>query len=83
MAYTKVQSGWILEAHCLLPRMESDLDFRVEAERSLKEVAFAVLEGELSHNLVSSSSCAYINLTTKEGKRMTIRVGMRGFEVRS
>lgn len=63
--------------------MEPILDFRVEAEKSLKEVAYAIQEGELSQCLASSSSCAYINLTTKEGKKLTIRLSMRGFEVGS
>ena len=62
-------------------KMECRLDFRVEAELSLKEVAYTIQEGELSHGLASSSSCAYINLTTKEGKKLTVRLSMRGFEV--
>ena len=62
-------------------RMEAGLDFRVEAEQSVKEVAYAIGEGGLSKSLESKTTCAYINLTTVEGRRFTVRLSQRGFEV--
>lgn len=60
--------------------MES-LDFRVEAKMSVEEIAYAVREACLSEKLESVSTCAYINLTTKEDNKFTIRLSPRGFEV--
>lgn len=53
----------------------------VEAEQSIQEVSYALDAGVLSKTLPSTPSCAYINLTTKESKEMTVRLSLRGFEV--
>ncbi len=60
---------------------ESVVDLMVEAEQSLREVSYALSVGVLSKSLPSSPSCAYMNLTTKESKAMTVRLSLRGFEV--
>ena len=60
---------------------ESVVNMTVEAEQSLREVSYALSVGTLSKILPSSPSCAYINLTTKEGREMTVRLSLRGFEV--
>lgn len=61
---------------------EQIVNFIDEAEQSLKEVAYAITEGILSDQLPSTPSCAYFNLTTREDEKMTVRLTMRGFEVR-
>ena len=60
---------------------EKVVDLMVEAEQSLQEVSYALSAGLLSKSLPSTPTCAYINLTTKEGKEMTVRLSLRGFEV--
>lgn len=62
---------------------EALMDFTCEAQAVLKEVSYAIAEGILSQKLESSNTCAHINLTTKEGKEMTVRLSGRGFEVTS
>ena len=61
---------------------EPVVNFIAEAEQSLKEVAYAITEGVLCQELPSTPSCVYFNLTTKENEKMTVRLSMRGFEVR-
>lgn len=65
----------------VITKTMEELDFRVEAEAALKEVAYTIREGGLSIALESKTTCAYINLTTVEGKKFTIRLSRRGFEV--
>ena len=57
------------------------IDFVQEAQQNLQEVSYAIKEGFMSKSLLSSASCAYFNLTTKEDQKMTIRLSMRGYEV--
>ena len=63
------------------PDEEEIINFTHEAQRSLEEVAYAIREGTLSQCLSSSGNCAYINITTKEDKKVTVRLSTRGFEV--
>ena len=66
----------------LAAKMDSGtVDFVVEVEQSLKEVAYAIEVGTLSGSLPSDPNCAYFNLTTKEKREMTVRLTLRGFEV--
>ena len=58
-----------------------EFDLRVEAVECLKEVEFAITGGCLSRKLESTSACAYLNLTTKEDSKFTVRLTQRGFEV--
>ena len=57
------------------------VNFITEAKQILVEVSYAVQEGLLSPGLSSSPGCAYFNLTTREGKQLTVRLSMKGFEV--
>lgn len=57
------------------------VNFITEAKQNLQEVSYAIQEGLLSSELPSSPECAYINLTTREGKQLTVRLSMKGFEV--
>lgn len=60
---------------------ETLVDFACEAELVLQEVSYAIAEGALSQKLQSTVTCAYINLTTKEKREVTVRLCCRGFEV--
>ena len=61
---------------------EQRIDFTHEAQQCLDEVAYAITEGVLCQKLPCDASCAHMNLTTKESREMTIRLSMRGFEVK-
>lgn len=60
---------------------ELPIDFANEAKQVLNEVSYAIAEGAVSRKLQSTAMCAYINLTTKEEKAVTVRLCGRGFEV--
>ena len=60
---------------------ERVVNFTVEAQQSLKEVLYAIEEGRISSSLTSSGEVAYLNLTTREGNKFTVRLCMRGFQV--
>ncbi len=53
----------------------------MEAQQILQEVSYAIKEGALSNNLPSSPCCVYINFTTMEDRKITVRLSSRGFEV--
>ena len=57
------------------------IDFISEAQASLGEVSFALKRGELSESLPCSSQCAFINLTTLEGREFCVRLNCSGFKV--
>lgn len=59
------------------------VDFANEAQQVLEEVSYAIADGALSQKLQSTTTCAYINLTTKEKRAVTVRLCGRGFEVTS
>lgn len=60
---------------------DSVIDFRVEAQRTLEEVSFAIKHGTVSTSLPSIRECAYCNLTTSEGAQYTVRLCLNGFQV--
>jgi hypothetical protein len=58
------------------------IDYTVEAELQFGDVAYAVKSWKLSQVLECSPSVCHVNVTTKEGITITIRLDSSGFHVR-
>ena len=61
--------------------MEEPIDFIAEAKASLSDVSFALQYGELSKNVSSDCTVAYINLTTRENDHFCVKLNSCGFQV--
>lgn len=61
--------------------MAETIDFITEVTTSLEEVSFALQHGELSKQLPSDSTVAYVNLTTRENRRLCVKLDASGFQV--
>ena len=61
--------------------MECLLDYKEEAQLCLDEIAYALKDGQLSSSLPSDSHCAFVNLTTREGLTVCVRLSSGGFRV--
>lgn len=57
------------------------IDYTVEAELQFGDVAYAVKSWKLSQVLECSPSVCHVNVTTKEGITITIRLDSSGFHV--
>lgn len=60
---------------------EQEIDFRVEAQGIIKDIAFTVDHIKVSDQLPSSPECVYFNIVTKETNSYCVQLCVQGFRV--
>lgn len=60
---------------------DEEIDFKVEAEMVIADIGFAVEEMSISNKLPSSREYVYLNILTKEHRRICVELSVLGFRV--
>ena len=60
---------------------EDSKGWKEEVEAIIKDIKDHVISAEISNVLESTDTAIYVNLTTKEGKELTVELTFQGFAV--
>lgn len=60
---------------------EEEIDFRVEAQGVIKDIAFTLEQISISEHLPATEECVYLNIETKEKEMYCVQLCRQGFRV--
>ena len=79
--YTVSQSTAMAEAVVDTDMTEDVTGLVIEANGVVKEIAYAVLNVQVSNDLPKDVNLVYINITTKENQDLCVELTIKGFRV--